>query len=548
VRDLTALEKSPSPPEGSRIASSPEPTTGEARIEPYAWYALLVLMLVYIVNFIDRQILSILTEDIKRDLHIGDTQIGFLYGTAFAIFYALFGIPLARLADGWRRTRLISIGLGVWSTMTALSGLANNYAQLAAARVGVGVGEASASPAAYSLIADYFPKERRGLALAIYGAGISIGSGIGLPLGGTVASRWNRAFAHGSAPFGLAGWQVAFLTVGLPGLLLAIWVATLREPLRGASDGEGTPIVRPGAWREFGRSLMAILPPLTLVNLARYPGGLRRNLILLAVVTTVATGLIVFTHDTLQWVICGFGVYAVGSWSQSLKETDHASWRLTFGTPAFVMMALVIGCVSIVDYGVGFWSTPYLLRTFYGHIDGPGHFFTALSAREEVSYFAAGSNVASALGIIFGGWLSDRWRRRHALGRIAVIALSITSYVTLRALVYGVNSLPLFAIGGPFISFVASFWFAPAIATFQELVLPRMRATAGALAVLSTTMVGQALGPYLVGKIATITGSLRQGIFTALLVTPLMLWALWQVWRRFALAEATRVERAGEAV
>src|SRR3954462_9751290 len=193
------------------------------RASRYGWYALFVLVLVYVINFIDRQIISILAQDIKADLNVDDAQIGFLYGTAFAVFYALFGIPLGRLADSWYRGRLIAIGLGLWSSMTILSGLASSFGMLAVARIGVGIGEASASPAAYSMISDYFPKEKRATALSIYSAGLYIGGGLSLPAGGLATRRWNHASPNpADAPLGLHGWQAAFLAVGLPGLLLAL--------------------------------------------------------------------------------------------------------------------------------------------------------------------------------------------------------------------------------------------------------------------------------------------------------------------------------------
>ena len=138
----------------------------------YAHYVLVVLVIVYVFNFIDRNILSILAEDIKADLGVTDAQMGFLYGTVFAVFYAVFGIPLARFADVWVRRSLISLGLLFWSAMTALSGLARSFPMLATFRIGVGIGEASASPAAYSMLSDYYPPKLRATVLAIYSSGV----------------------------------------------------------------------------------------------------------------------------------------------------------------------------------------------------------------------------------------------------------------------------------------------------------------------------------------------------------------------------------------
>ena len=189
----------------------------------YAHYVLLVLVVVSIFNFVDRNILAILSQDIQADLGISDADMGFLYGTVFALFYAIFGIPLARFADVWVRRSIIAGGLFFWSLMTALSGLARSFSVLATLRVGVGIGEASATPAAYSMLADYYSPKLRATVIAIYSGGVYIGGGIGLFLGGAILEAWQTAYPNISdAPFSLKGWQVAFFIVGLPGLLLSL--------------------------------------------------------------------------------------------------------------------------------------------------------------------------------------------------------------------------------------------------------------------------------------------------------------------------------------
>jgi MFS family permease len=204
-------------------SDSPPPQLAPAVGGPYAYYVLAVLFVVYIFNFIDRQILAILLEPIKQDLKVSDTALGFLTGFAFAVFYTFAGLPLARIADRWVRRSLIAISLATWSLMTALSGLARNFTDLALARVGVGIGEAGASPPAHSLLSDYFPPEKRATVLAIYSSGIYVGVGLGFWLGGWI----NDAY----------GWRVAFFVVGLPGVLMALLVRfTVREPLRGMSE------------------------------------------------------------------------------------------------------------------------------------------------------------------------------------------------------------------------------------------------------------------------------------------------------------------------
>jgi predicted MFS family arabinose efflux permease len=189
----------------------------------YANYALGLLLGVYIFNFIDRQILSILIENIKGEIHLSDTELGFLGGIAFALFYTFAGIPIARWADRGSRRNIISISVLIWSLFTAFTGAARNFWMILVARIGVGVGEAGCSPPAHSLISDLFPAERRGRALSIYALGIPIGGSLGTLIGAWVGD--------------LFGWRMAFVAVGLPGILLALIVRmTLREPARGGSE------------------------------------------------------------------------------------------------------------------------------------------------------------------------------------------------------------------------------------------------------------------------------------------------------------------------
>lgn len=188
-------------------------------------YALGVLVVVYTFNFVDRQILSILIEPIKADLGLSDTQLGFISGFGFAFIYATLGIPIARYADRGNRRNLIAVALAIWSAFTALSGLAMNFWQMLAARVGVAVGEAGCSPPAHSMIADYFPANRRATALGIYSLGIPFGI-----LFGFVAGGWMND---------VVGWRYAFFLVGIPGLVLAVLVRmSLREPPRGMAEGK----------------------------------------------------------------------------------------------------------------------------------------------------------------------------------------------------------------------------------------------------------------------------------------------------------------------
>jgi MFS family permease len=194
-----------------------------------------ILMVAYAFAFLDRQILSLLVEPIKHDLHLNDSQLSLLLGLAFVALLAVVGLPIGRLVDTRRRTTIIAIGIAVWSLMTASCGLAQNYLQLLLGRMGVGVGEACLTPSAYSMLADYFPAKRHGLAFGIYGIGVYVGLGLSFVIGGEVIGRLGTgplALPWGGA---MATWRLAFIAVGLPGLLVAVLVARLAEPKRRGS-------------------------------------------------------------------------------------------------------------------------------------------------------------------------------------------------------------------------------------------------------------------------------------------------------------------------
>ncbi|HJS58456.1 MAG TPA: MFS transporter [Vicinamibacteria bacterium] len=458
----------------------------------YARYALAVLVLVYVFNFLDRQLPAILAERIKPDLQVGDAQLGYLYGTAFAVFYALFGIPLGRLADAWDRPRLIAIGLGLWSLMTAASGRAGSFAWLALARVGVGVGEASATPAAYSLLSDYFPARRRATVLAIYSSGIYLGSGLGIALGGLIVERW--------------GWRAAFLAAGLPGLLLAAWVGTLREPRRGMTGMPGAPEPRP--WSAFLAELRSVVPPFTLLQL-RWLGASRRalaaNVALGALLAVGAAVLTLALGTPGQWWSLALGLYAAGAWGQALRLRDPPSAALIFDTPSLRSACLGFAWLSFSGYGLTFWIPTFFARFHEMPLD-------------RVGLVVGGAAAAGGwLGVTLGGLLADRWRRTSPFGRLRVGLLNAVLPVPLALAMLWVDGTALALALSAALHAAMALWLGPGASTVQDLVLPRMRALASAAFLMAITLVGLALGPYAMGRLSEATDDLRVAMSFGLL-------------------------------
>ena len=220
-----------------------------------AWATVAILMVAYVLSFVDRQILNLLVEPIRRDLAINDTQMSLLMGLSFALFYTVCGIPLGRVADTRSRRGLIAVGILFWSAATAACGMAKMYWQFLLCRIGVGVGEAALSPAAYSLIADSFPAERRATAISVYSMGVYLGSGLAFLVGGLVIQF---ASAHGDVTLPVLGevrpWQLIFLILGVAGVFFTLLMLAIKEPVRrGAGAGVAVPLSEVGRYIRANR-------------------------------------------------------------------------------------------------------------------------------------------------------------------------------------------------------------------------------------------------------------------------------------------------------
>ena len=242
------------------------------------WYVVIVLMLAYVSSFIDRQILSLLVGYIKRDMLLSDTQVSLLMGLSFALFYTLLGIPIGRWADRGNRRNIIVLGVLAWSLMTAFCGTVKTYGQFFLARVGVGVGEAALSPAAYSILADYFPKDKLATAISVYSAGVYIGSGVAVLIGAVLVG-FGAATQTVTLPVigTIFSWQLLFFYIGLPGLAISLLLLTVKEPIRRGlltnSAGQTQTLAIRDVFRLIGQKRTAFLSVtlgITFVSLVAY--------------------------------------------------------------------------------------------------------------------------------------------------------------------------------------------------------------------------------------------------------------------------------------
>lgn len=377
----------------------------------YTNYVLGVLVVVYVFNFIDRQILAILAQSIKEELELSDTQVGALSGLAFGIFYATLGIPIARLADKYSRVNVISICLAIWSGMTALSGLAQNYVMLLVARIGVGIGEAGGSPPSHSLIADYFSPERRSSALGVYALGIPVGI-----LFGNFAGGWVNEFF---------GWRNAFLVVGIPGVLLAILLKlTVKEPPRGYSEHrevskDEVPFLKVlstmWGYRSF-RQLSLGAATQAFVGygaIAWMPSFLIREHNMSSGEVGTALGLII-------GIAGGLGTFMGGFLCDKLGARD-TRWYMWIPSIAFLIAVPFTAAVYLVDslaMSLALYCVPaFLVNLYTGPTFGMTQSLAPLAMRAAASALLL--FIINIIGLVFGptavGFFSDMMREHWAM-------------------------------------------------------------------------------------------------------------------------------------
>jgi MFS family permease len=404
------------------------------------WYILSVLFCLNALNFYDRQILGAVMEPVRQELGLSDTQMGFL-STAFTLVYAAVGIPLGRLADNWKRNRILSLSLAIWSVLTAASGLARGYVSLVATRLGVGIGEAACAPAANSLIGDLFPPSQRARALSILMLGLPVGLFLCYWLSGRIAQAY--------------GWRSAFYVAAVPGLLLAILAWRMREPARGATEGSA-------------------------VAAKRRPGS---------------PWAVVLGIPTMWWIILSgalfnFNMYAVNAFTVAFLARYHQ--------------------VNLME---STWITAWVL------------------------------GAVGVLGLLLGGWASDRFSRARPSGRLqlAAVAMLVAAPCLLLALRQpggDVSGFTLFMGAGSMLMFVYYSCVYPAI---QDVVEPTLRGTAMALYFFAMYVLGGSVGPLATGALSdycarqamTAAGATAMtepfkaaGLHTAMHVIPLLCFVL----------------------
>ncbi|WP_293377645.1 MFS transporter [Phenylobacterium sp. SCN 70-31] len=407
----------------------------------YAWYVVAILLVAYTLSFIDRMILSLLVGPIRADLGISDTQMSLLMGFAFAVFYSVLGVPLGWMADRGSRKGLIVAGIAAWSVMTAVCGFARGYAGLFLARIGVGVGEATLSPAAYSMLGDYFPRERLGRAMAVYSIGVPLGSGIAL-VAGAIVVRYVTEGAAVDLPFvgALEPWRLTFLIVGLPGLLLAGLVAlTVREPARTGAATAAT-----------GREFLDFFKTRRVALSAHFAGMALVALVMYGAMAWIPQ----FLHRTYGMAIPEAGLWfggataiggaaglMLGGWmADALYRRGYKDAHLrVIRLNAVILLPLFVGMALAPsrDLALGLMILSMLLGTIHGGVAGAGLQMitpSRLRARVVAVYFLVANLVGLGMGPTAMALVTDLVfgrddALRYGIAIVTAVALPISAVI-----------------------------------------------------------------------------------------------------------------------
>lgn len=482
-----------------------------AAVPRAAWFALFLLTAANVLNYLDRQIVSILGQSIKTDLRLDDAQLGFLLGTAFAIFYSVVGIAMGGIADRLTRKKVMASGLALWSGMTALGAAAMGFVSLSFARIGVGIGEAAAVPCAQSLVADSFPPRHRTLAMGTYVSAAFLGGAVAMIAGGWFLQHWHTACA--AVPIAgacaLAPWKAALLAVAAPGIPIALLLLLVREPPR-AGPADGVTGIAPVVARQFA----VALPPFSTVTVWRMGGtvALARNMAMVAGIALVTAALVLLTGDLAQWASLGFGAVAVVTWGQIQSQADRPLFKLTLGDPSFLLVTLSTALNSCIFSSMSAWSAPLAMRHFPGIPKG-----------ELGIGLGFAHPLGSFIGIYVGSWITDRWKARNPSASFLMGAVSMVGATPFAVLAVLARDYHLFLFAYFMIGFMVSLWSGATATIVQDLSLPRMRGQAAACYSMIVLVVSFGLGAYWAGKVSTVTGSLEIGMLSTLALAPIVL-------------------------
>lgn len=514
------------------------PPAQAARVPRAAWFVLVVITAANVLNYLDRQIVSILGQSIKADLRLDDAQLGFLLGTAFAIFYSMVGIGMGGIADRLSRKKVMASGLALWSGMTALGAAATGFVSLSIARIGVGVGEAAAVPCAQSLVADSFPPRHRTLAMGTYVSASSIGGALAMIVGGWFLQNWHTACA--ALPIagtcGLAAWKAALIAVAAPGIPIALLLLFVREPQR-QGPADGVTNIAPVIARQFA----VALPPFSTITVWRMGGAaaLGRNMMMVAGIALVTLALVLATGDRAQWISLGFGGVAVVTWGQIQAQADRPLFKLTLGDPSFLLVTLATALNSCIFSAMTVWSAPLAMRHF--PLVPKGELGLGLGLTHPLGSF---------IGIYVGSWITDRWKARNPSASFLMGAVSIFGAAPFAVLAVLARDYHLFLFAYFMIGFMVSLWSGATATIVQDLSLPRMRGQAAACYSMIVLVVSFGLGAYWAGKVSTVTGSLEIGMLSTLVLAPVVLAMQLAGARRLpketAAARKAKAEEAGE--